>query len=330
MNVKHIVIMATLLSGTSMAYGLDSPEAPDADSPSMTLPRLEDEQATDDETESATSSIPSLTFTTQGSQVNLEVEGVRWDQVLAIHLNSQDITETLKQALESGQARAASTPAGFAMEFDNPALLGEEDGLFTMVLATGTAVSAPVPTQMLKTRSLTPQAACAWLTFSAPTRTAANSNCLYGSTRCAKPGFYHTAVDYTYSSSSPSAYAVADGKVVKVESMSSGDHGMGNNVIIEHKLSNCNNVYSTYSHLDFVDKAIKKDTKITRGQKIGVMGGSGYGKSSYWSKHLHFEIKQKPVSGTPQSYNGTFKSGCWGYTPYWPDSYGYNNPRSFY
>lgn len=330
MQMKKIAIaVAMMLGNVSAGYCLDSSEALESDPPKV-LPRVVDEQPADEAIEGAAPSVPALTFTDEGSMTKLEVDGIRWDQVEVIRLGSRDVTQVLAEALEGGQARVTATPTGFAVEFDDPALLGEEDGLFTLVLTTGAAVSAPVPAQTLKTSAMTPQAACAWLTFSAPTKTAANGNCLYGSTSCAKPGYHHTAIDYTYSSGTPSAYVAADGKVVKVEKMSSGDHGMGNNVIIEHTLSNCKKVYSSYSHLASIDKAIKKDAKVKRGQQVGTIGGSGYGRSSYWGKHLHFEIKQKPVSGTPQSYNGTCTSGCWGYTPYWPDSYGYNNPRNFY
>lgn len=331
MKMKKIAIaVAMMLGSVSAGYCLDSSEALEGDPPKV-LPRVMDEQPADEAMEGAAPSVPALTFTDEGNKTKLEVDGVRWDQVEAIRLGSRDVTPVLVEALEGGQARVTSTPTGFALEFDDPALLGEDDGLFTLVLTTDTAVSVPVPARTLKALAATPQAACAWLTFSAPTKTAANGNCLYGSTNCAKPGYYHTAIDYTYSSSAPSAYVAADGKVVKVEKMSSGDHGMGNNVIIEHTLSNCNKVYSTYSHLASIDKAIAKDAKVKRGQQVGVMGGSGYGNSSYWrSKHLHFEVKTKPVSGTPQSYNETCKSGCWGYTPHWPDGYGYSSPRNFY
>lgn len=176
----------------------------------------------------------------------------------------------------------------------------------------------------------TPKAACAKLKFSAPTWTAANRNCMYGSTNCGKPGHYHTAIDYNFYTSAPSAYVVADGMVVKVEKMNTADHGMGNNVIIAHTISDCSKVFSTYSHLASIDKAIAIGMRVKRGQQVGVMGGSGYGRSNYWGKHLHFELKTKPVSGTPQSFHGTCKWGCWGYTPYWPDGYGYYNPRSYY
>lgn len=330
MNVKKLAIaVAMVLGSASAGYCLDSPDAQDGEPPTV-LPRVMDEQPADEAVEGAAPSVPALTFTTEGSKTKLEVDGVRWDQVEAIRLGSRDVTQMLAEALEGGQARVTSTPTGFAVEFDDPALLGEEDGLFTLVLTTGAAVSAPVPARTLKAAAVTPQAACAWLTFSAPTKTAANGNCLYGSTNCAKPGYYHTAIDYTYSSSYPTAYAAADGKVVKVEKMSSGDHGMGNNVIIEHTLSNCNKVYSTYSHLASINGAMVYGATVKRGQSVGVIGGSGYGSSTYWGRHLHFEIKQRPVSGTPWSYNGTCTSGCWGYTRYWPDNYGYNNPRSFY
>jgi murein DD-endopeptidase MepM/ murein hydrolase activator NlpD len=94
-------------------------------------------------------------------------------------------------------------------------------------------------------------------------------------------------------------------------------------VIIKHTLSNCSTIYSTYSHLGSIDSKMVVGASVTRGQKVGTIGGSGYGKSSYWGTHLHFEMKSSPVTYSP--WGGTY----WGYTPKWPDSYGYSNPSNY-
>jgi len=71
-------------------------------------------------------------------------------------------------------------------------------------------------------------------------------NCLYNTKTCASETRYHTGIDYGNSgSSSPYAksndviVAAGDGVVEQVNSLGgSNDHGLGNNIIIKHKLSN--------------------------------------------------------------------------------------------
>ena len=136
-------------------------------------------------------------------------------------------------------------------------------------------------------------------------------------------GKHHTALDYSKNGQSKNIVASNDGIIERVEYSNTNDHGMGNNIIIKHFLKNGNVMYSTYSHLSTISSQVKKGYKITRGEKIGVMGGSGYGKSNYWGVHLHFEMKTRPVTGAP--LHGSY----WGYTPYSADYHGYLNPNDY-
>lgn len=271
---------------------------------------------------------PAITFTREGRVTRIGVEGLPFDQVRAVRWGEDDVTDALRGAVDAGWATLTATPTGFELTVDEPAMLGlSGEGLFTLELATGTAVSAYAPAAALSTATTT---ACRVLTFSAPSRNPVTAGCGYGGTACGKPGHYHTGIDYGYSATAPDAVAVANGAVVRVEQMSSADHGMGTNVIVLHILPDCSAVYSTYSHLASVDSQIAVNKAVLRGQRIGTIGGSGYGKTSYWPRHLHFEMKRRAVTGTPWSYAGTCTSGCWGYTPYHPNNYGYNNPRTWY
>lgn len=135
-------------------------------------------------------------------------------------------------------------------------------------------------------------------------------------------GRHHTALDYS-KNGSHTVVASNDGVVERVEQMSAHDHGMGNNVIIKHFLKNGGVIYSSYSHLNSILPHIKKGYTVKRGEKIGVMGGSGYGKRDYWGVHLHFEMKTKPVTGSPLHGN------YWGYTPYSATYHGYRNPDNY-
>lgn len=161
---------------------------------------------------------------------------------------------------------------------------------------------------------------CPWLTVIAPT-TGKITNTYANTNQNVKRNWYHTGIDYK---GSGDVWAAADGIVVKVEYMNKRDHGMGNNIIIKHILSDCSAIYSTYSHLASIGSNIAENVYVSRGQKIGTKGGSGYGKQHYWSTHLHFEMKLSPVTGTPSG------KLYWGYTKTHPDNYGYRNPNNYF
>lgn len=153
--------------------------------------------------------------------------------------------------------------------------------------------------------------------FGSPISSQAYSYCKFGSLECFEKGSHHTGIDYP-GTTSTSIVSIGDGKVVAVEKMSANDHGMGNNVIVQHTLENGNKVYSTYSHMSSINVSLNQIISI--GAKIGNVGGSGKGISNKWGNHLHLELKSCAQSGT--CWNGTF----WGYTPNHPTVYGYLDP----
>lgn len=162
------------------------------------------------------------------------------------------------------------------------------------------------------------------LTFGHPTSTAAIGGCSYNAKTCANTSRYHTGVDYRNSEADPYVYASNTGKVVRVEFVGN-DNGMGTNLILEHELASGGKIYTTYSHLSAIEPGIDVGAAVTKGQRIATMGGSGHGESNYWPIHLHFEVKDAPVT-----HNASGPGIHWGYTPSHPDGFGYHNPNSLY
>jgi murein DD-endopeptidase MepM/ murein hydrolase activator NlpD len=138
-------------------------------------------------------------------------------------------------------------------------------------------------------------------------------------------------------------YNIYDGKVVKIVKNGENDHGLGNTVIVEHKV-NEKDVYSLYAHLSEINPKLKEGDFIKKGERIGKVGATGYG-CNYWrigedgcdkksqlDVHLHFEIKEKPVLESPKPakcfLNGNWKN-CYGYVPHNPTNYGYIDPLKF-
>ena len=163
------------------------------------------------------------------------------------------------------------------------------------------------------------------LTFGRPTSTRPIGGCGYSAMTCANKTRHHTAIDYQNSEIDPYVYASNRGKLVRLEFVNWDDMGMGTNVILEHELASGGKVYTTYSHLAFVESGLTLGSLVEKGQRIGRMGGSGNGESGYWPVHLHFEVKDSPVTHNP-SGSGIF----WGYTPTHPDGFGYHDPNSFF
>jgi murein DD-endopeptidase MepM/ murein hydrolase activator NlpD len=162
------------------------------------------------------------------------------------------------------------------------------------------------------------------LTFAPPTSTPAIATCGYNVKTCANKNRYHAAVDYRPGDGPTSVHAANHGRVARIEKMGN-DHGMGTNIILEHQLASGGRIYSSYSHLDSIEPGLKRGDIVAKGQKLGIMGGSGYGQPDYWGVHLHFELKDKPVPYSP-SGEGEY----WGYTPSNPDRYGYHNPNAYF
>ncbi|MBE6824995.1 MAG: hypothetical protein E7513_06585 [Ruminococcaceae bacterium] len=89
-------------------------------------------------------------------------------------------------------------------------------------------------------------------------------------------------------------YACADGEVVDYSTSPSGGGLNGRYITIKHKI-NGTTVYSFYAHLASVD--VKSGKKVSKGDKIGVAGGSGNGINNYYGKHLHFAFVNKYLDG---------------------------------
>lgn len=146
--------------------------------------------------------------------------------------------------------------------------------------------------------------------------------CTFNTTNCYARGSYHTGIDYF--SSNKDILATNAGKIVRIQKNDGvNDANMGNTVIIEHKIINTSGgievLYSQYSHLASFAPGLYFGQSVTKGQKIGTMGGSGNGRSNYWSVHLHFEIKRSNGLGSSPS-------GYWGYTPRSASNYNYIDP----
>ena len=161
------------------------------------------------------------------------------------------------------------------------------------------------------------------LTFDYPTSTRQIAGCGYSVKTCANKTRHHTAIDYQYSGTDPNVYASNRGKVVRLQVLGLDDHGMGTNIILEHELASGGTLYTTYSHLAFYEPGLTVGSLVEKGQRLGLMGGSGHGQAGYWPFHLHFEVKDAPVTHNPSGPGIHY-----GYTPSHPDGFGYHNPNS--
>lgn len=163
------------------------------------------------------------------------------------------------------------------------------------------------------------------LTFAPPASTPVIATCGYASKSCARKNRYHAALDYRRGEGPVSVHATNHGRVAYIEKMGWNDCGMGTNIIVEHRLESGRRIYSSYSHLASIEPGLKRGSLVAKGQKLGIMGGSGYGEPDYWSVHLHFELKDKPVTYNPSGHGEYF-----GYTPGHPDEYGYHDPNAYF
>lgn len=163
-------------------------------------------------------------------------------------------------------------------------------------------------------------------------------SCKYKSKNC-QTGFVHPGADF---STGGKVQSVTDGKVEKVVINGSGDHGLGNVVIIGHEVG-CRTYYSLYAHLDSIDSRVKVGKKVDVGQTIGIAGGTGNGERYKWDTHLHFELKPLPILGNPAGVGTKKKScnsvadsknaaanSCFGRVVGDPANYGYFDPNVFF
>lgn len=163
-----------------------------------------------------------------------------------------------------------------------------------------------------------------------------------------KDYYNHTGLDFAsnLNSSSTSVFSIYDGVVAKIQPNNGEDHGLGLTIILEHQIGK-EKIYSLYAHLASINFSLKEGDLVTKGEILGKIGNSAYGCSNYWrigkdgcnektasDKHLHFEIKTAPVLENPiggevcQRASGE-KKLCYGYTPDYPQNFGYKNPLEF-
>lgn len=124
---------------------------------------------------------------------------------------------------------------------------------------------------------------------------------------------YHAGLDVKSKNGSTKVKAVADGTVAGVGYNSAN----GNYVVIEHKLRG-KKVYSFYAHLK--SYCVKKDQKLNKSDKIGVMGNTG---ASSCGVHLHFAIVDTYKTGSYYGYidvksgNRRYYKGVTYYNPHY-------------
>lgn len=101
----------------------------------------------------------------------------------------------------------------------------------------------------------------------------------------------HGAIDIVHSKNTSAAIvAAADGTVIVAENNTQGStypngpQTYGNYVVIDHG----NGYYTLYGHMKYDSIIVKNGDTVTKGQKIGVMGSTGFSTGN----HLHFEIRQ--------------------------------------
>ena len=152
----------------------------------------------------------------------------------------------------------------------------------------------------------------------------------------------HTGVDFApYENAKDiSVRAIASGTVELVVYNGIDDGGLGNTIIISHNIEG-KKLYALYGHMESME-LLKKGDMVDAGEKIGVVGNTGYG-CNYWHVgtdgcdatgdpdiHLHFEIKDKPILASPIPDTCILPSGkktqCIGYTSHNPTDFGYRDP----
>lgn len=128
---------------------------------------------------------------------------------------------------------------------------------------------------------------------------------------------YHSGFDLTSSTGSRIVRAAGSGRVraVPINTYANENHNMGNVVIIDHNEGR--GPFTLYAHLASI--AVTNGQYVTTGQQIGVMGNTG---CTGCGIHLHFEVKHWGVLGGLDDDLGPH----WGYTPDFPNLWGYINP----
>lgn len=119
----------------------------------------------------------------------------------------------------------------------------------------------------------------------------AGNYCEFGAQR---PGHIHQGIDLG-GHGPDEVYAAGDGVVVFVCGIG-GAGGYGRMIDIEHP----GGKMTRYAHLAKV--LVKKSDKVTRGQQIGIRGGSGSYSDDDYAIHLHHELHIGGKAVNPRSY----------------------------
>lgn len=110
----------------------------------------------------------------------------------------------------------------------------------------------------------------------------------------------HAGIDIgTHGASGKPCVAAADGKVVKYVPLSQGG-ARGHYIDIDHG----GGIVTRYQHLK-PGTGLRKGALVKRGERVGTVGGSGYGKSGYYAIHLHFEVLKSYKNGQGKAVNPT-------------------------
>jgi murein DD-endopeptidase MepM/ murein hydrolase activator NlpD len=117
---------------------------------------------------------------------------------------------------------------------------------------------------------------------------------------------YHAAIDFMRedggSSEGHEIWAIADGVVVdlvydrgvypNLDDGEGNDQGWGNLMLIQHDYEEggeTKRVWSMYAHCDTIEVSV--GDRVTRNQRIGLIGNTDGGANLGWSHHLHFETR---------------------------------------
>jgi murein DD-endopeptidase MepM/ murein hydrolase activator NlpD len=102
-------------------------------------------------------------------------------------------------------------------------------------------------------------------------------------------------------------YATHDGIVVKEKKYVDHNNSAGTYIILQSK---DNYLQTAYMHLD--TSYVSKGDTISRGEKIGTVGGSGFQKKLGHAVHLHYEIREREggeyKSIDPEKKRGVLKN----------------------
>ncbi len=116
----------------------------------------------------------------------------------------------------------------------------------------------------------------------------------------------HNGIDLGWNSAhggpNQPVYAAYDGEVIAVvknynQTDTSGG-SYGNYVKIRH----INNIDTLYAHLKYGSVTVNVGDKVKQGQKIGLMGNTGYA----FGNHLHYEVFLNNVKVNPEKYTYVF------------------------